>query len=410
MYDLCLVECPNLALENPKMYFPLGNLYLSSSVKKAGFDVCIADFRGAVGEFPKSRFYGFSCTTPQINVAKQLAKKVHGKTIVGGAHPSLLPDDCVGSFNYVVRGEGEETLIEILKGNAREGIVNAPRIKALDSIPYPDWDSVEEPFSNTLYTGERYGLGAVSMAVITSRGCPYKCAFCGNIYNKMSFRSPKNIIDELLELMRRDVNHFRFVDDNFTIHPEFDSLCLRIEDLGVKYRCHTRSNLVTPEKAKLLKQSGCEECSIGVESADPHVLYLNGKLEHVDHHKKAIQILKDAGIRVKVYLMSGLPGEDGRSMSYTKLFMMSTKPDKWTLSTFTPYPGCEIFNNPDRFNVEIIDYNFAHWWNFVFNVRDLNLPGREGYVHRLKGQTLEEMKARHDDLYDFLLDEGKWKN
>lgn len=408
MHDLVLVECPNPALENPKMYFALGNLYLSASAKKVGFDVHVADYREAITELPKSRFYGFSCTTPQINVAKQMAKKVDGVTIVGGAHPSLLPDDCVGSFNYVVKGEGEEVLIDILKGNVPEGVVNAPRIKDLNSIPYPDWDAVDEPFSTGQYKGERYGLGAVSMAIITSRGCPYHCHFCGNIFNKMSFRSAKNIIDEVLELMRRNVNHFRFVDDNFTLHPSLASLCLGLEALGVKYRCHTRSNLITAEKAKLLKESGCEECSLGIESADPYILDLNGKTETVSQHQEAVKMLKEAGLRVKVYLMSGLPGETDKSNLLTKRFMKITKPDKWTLSTFTPYPGCKIFSNPDDFNVEILNYKYETWWNFVFNVRGLDLPGREGYVHRLKGQTLEEMKARHDDLYEYLIKE-EWK-
>ena len=299
MIDLILVECPNLALENPKMYFSLGNLYLFSAVRKAGFNVRLLDFRAGVGEIPQAKFYGFSCTTPQIKIAKQLAKQVSGKTIVGGAHASLLPDDCVGDFDYIVKGEGEETLVNILKGSEKEGIISSPRIENLDTLCFPAWDSVHEPFSNTLYSGERYGEGEFSMAVITSRGCRWLCHYCGNIYHKTKFRSVNNIIGELNELMSRNIYHFRFVDDNFTLFPELFELCKQLGQLKINYRCHTRSDLITSNKAKALKDSGCEECSLGIESADPFVLKLNNKKETVEAHHRAIQLLKDAKIKIK---------------------------------------------------------------------------------------------------------------
>ena len=87
-------------------------------------------------------------------------------------------------------------------------------------------------------------------------------------------------------------------------------------------------------------------------------------------------------------------------------FMEEYKPAKWTLSTFTPFPGCDIYNHPERYGVTIINRNWENWWNFVFNVRGLSLPGREGYVHQLDGQSLEDMKRRHDNFYYFLIGES----
>ena len=410
MFDLVLVECPNLALETPKMYFPLGNLYLAAMTKQAGYKVYLADFRATVGVLPESHYYGFSCTTPQINIAKQLAKRVNGKTIVGGAHSSLLPEDCTGHFDYIVRGEGEYILLDILAGKVEPGIISAPRISNLDAIPFPDWDICSEPFSRTLYMGERYGIGDISMAVIASRGCPYLCHFCGNIYNTpVTFRSVSNIVKELIELMKRKVNHFRFVDDNFTLNPQLKQLCAEFKRYHIHYRCHTRSNLITAQKAQWLAESGCEECSLGIESADPNVLLLNNKKETVESHRRASKILKDAGLRIKFYWMSGLPGETDKTMRLNKEFTKETQPDKFSLSTFTPYPGSAIYNNPEKFGIKIINPNWSNWWNFVFNVRDLDLPGRMGYVHILDGQTAEQMKARHDDFYYFLLNEKEWR-
>jgi len=390
------------------MYMPLGNLYLSAVAKQAGYEVHIADFRERIGVLPEAKYYGFSCTTPQIGIAKGLAKGVKGKTIVGGAHPSLLPKDCIDSFDHVVVGEGEEVLLDILRGEFLK-VIYSTRNKDLDSIPFPDWDGVGEPFSNSLYTGERYGLGDLSMAVITSRGCPYNCSFCGNIYcSPVIFRSVGNIISELMELMKRGVNHYRFVDDNFTLHPDLKGLCRELSRYNLKYRCHTRSNLMSPIIAEWLKSSGCEECCLGIESADDSVLKLNKKHETVAQHKEAIQILKKAGLRTKLYWMSGLPGETDKSIELNMQFMKELKPEKWTLSTFTPYPGCEIFNNPKNFGVTITNHNWDNWWNFVFNVGNKQFEGREGYVHIFDGQTPEEMKARHDRFYHYLLQE-EWK-
>lgn len=408
MIDLCLVECPNLALESPKMYMPLANLYLAAIAKQFGYSVRLVDFRDRIDELPKAKFYGFSCTTPQIEIAKQLAKKVEGQTIVGGAHPSLLPEDCLGKFDYIIRGEGEQVLLDILSGKIKKGIITPPRITDLDTIPFPEWDIAEEPFSRTLYTGERYGSGNLSAPIIISRGCFFNCHFCSNIFRApVVFRSVQNIIQEILELMKRNVYYLRFVDDNFTLYPQLEELCKQFKQLGIHYRCHTRSNLMTPIVANLLVDSGCDECSLGIESAEQSILKLNNKRENVIHHQQAIKILKETGIKVKTYWMSGLPGETDKTIDLNMQFMEENKPDKYTLSTFTPYPGCEIYKNPDKFGVEIINRNWTNWWNFVMPVKGKELPGRAGYVHILKGQTLEEMTNRYWNFQHFLEDYDK---
>lgn len=414
MLDLVLFELPNLALESPTMYHPLGILYLASVAENAGYKVEIVDYRvGIKTDYPEARFYGFSCTTPEVNFAKKLAAEVkvdypNAKTISGGPHPSLLPSDCVDSFDFVCIGEGEKALLDIMQ-NGGNGVAVGQRIKNLDVIPYPAWDKVKDPFSDNLFTGERYGKGEKSASLITSRGCPFNCHFCGNLFRTpLAFRTVENIEGELQQLLKRDIHYVRLVDDNFTIHPEFERLCFVLKRLGIKYRCHTRSDLLTKAKAHIMKDSGCEECSLGVESADGKVLLLNNKRETVLQHGKAVEILRQVGLRSKVYLMSGLPGETDNSSYLLKCFMREFKPDKWTLSTFTPYPGCEIYNNPRKFGITILNPNWSNWWNFVMPIKGKDLPGRTGYVHVLNGQTVEQMGARHDELYEWLKSEV-WK-
>lgn len=395
MVDLVLVQPPDTVLLDPEMYFPLGILYIAAVVKGEGYSVEIMDFRKRIDEIPEARFYGFSCCTPHIGIAKKLAQTVRGKTIVGGAHATLLPDDCIDSFDYVVRGEGEDVIRYIMRGDVPKGIVKARRIGNLDKLPHPAWDMVEKPFSNTLFPGERYGMGAIAGTIMASRGCSYNCGMCGNTFKSpVTFRSVSHIMSELIELMKRGVYYFRFEDDNMTIHPEFRYLCHSIKQLGIKYKCHTRSNLLTLDMAMALKDSGCEECGIGVESADDKVLKIVNKKVTAEQHLQAVRTLKEAGLRSKTYFVTGLPGETDETIELNKKFMLEAKPDKWTVSTFTPYPGSPIHDNPEKYGIEIVNRDYGKWWNFCENE----------YNHILKGQTPQEMWARYKDFYGWLID------
>ncbi len=397
MIDLCLVALPNKALSNPKMYFPLGILYLAAMVKRTNYTVEIIDMRDGEKPLPEAKFYGFSCTTPEIEQAKKIASRVNGKTIVGGAHPSLLPLDCSG-FDYIVMGEGEYTILDILAGDIRKQTIPIKRIKDLDSIPYPAWD-MADCFSQELFPGERYGKGDLGMTVLCSRGCPFNCHFCGNVYKTpVTYRSISNIIGELEELKKRGVNHIRFEDDNFTIHPNFGDLLLDIKKLDISWKCHTRSKLLMLEDAKLMKWAGCEEMGLGVESADDRVLDLNNKKETVFDHINAIKILKEAGIRSKTYFIAGLPGETDETLKINQAFFAACKPDKWTLSTFTPYPGTEIYNHPEKFRIRILDTDFNNWWNFC----------ESRFVHQLVYESPEKTWERYNILYTWLVRE-EWR-
>lgn len=399
MLDIALIQLPNPALAT-QMYHSLGILYLASTVERAGYSVEIVDLRHGDRLLPKAEFYGFSCTTPEIYYARKLAKQVKGITVVGGGHPSLMPEDCMKDFDYVVMGEGEEVILDIIgHGGKHKQVIKTARISDLDKIPYPARHLVKNPFSTNIFAGERYGEDAPTATMIISRGCPFRCHFCGNIFYKaVTFRGVGNIIGEMKLLINRyNIKHFKFMDDNFTLHPEFKELCHQIGNLNIQYIAHTRSDLMTPEKAELLFKSGCVQSGLGVESADNNVLKINNKLETAEQHKEAIKILKEAGLRTKPYWMTGLPGETDETIELNKQFMIDTQPAKWTVSTFTPYPGCAIHENPDKFGITIIEKDWSKYWNYC--------QGR--YNHVLKGQTQEQMWARYEGFYNWLRSE-KW--
>ena len=273
-----------------------------------------------------------------------------------------------------------------------KGNYKTNRIRNLDNIPFPSRDVVATPFSDTLFPGERYGKGDLAATTIGSRGCPFMCAFCGNVYRApVIYRSCENIIGELRQLINSGVTHFRFEDDNFTLHPEFPRLCLEIERLNIFYKCHTRSNLLTLEIADILKLSGCEECGIGVESADDRVLEIVHKQETTKQHGHAVEILRKAGIRSKTYFISGLPGETDETLKLNMEFMQTYKPEKWTISTFSPYPGCDVYNNPSKYNIRIIRKDWSRWGNFC----------KDSYNHIIEGQSPDEMWNRYKKMYAY---------
>ena len=213
-------------------------------------------------------------------------------------------------------------------------------------------------------------------------------------------RSVDNIIGEFKALMKRGIRYFRFEDDNVAIHPEFPYLANEIQKFHISYKCHIRSDLVNEERAWLLAESGCEECGIGLESADDNVLKLNNKKETSFDHLHALRVLQKAGIRTKTYFVMGLPGETDETLKLNKQFVQEARPDKWTVSTFTPYPGCDIYKHPENYGIKIVDWDFAHWWNFCEEMHQYN--------HIIIGQTPEQMWNRYKNFYNFMA-EGSWQ-
>lgn len=377
MADIVLIQPPNKVLSQPTMYFGLGLLYVAASLEETGHNVKIVDFRDKSIDFsliPEADYYGITATTGEIEDAKFISHglkkwRKNAITIIGGPHATILPQDCVEDFDYVIVGEGEKAIVEVLEGKWIGKLAHSPPIENLDSIPFPARHLLPEEavFSQTLYMGEKYGKGPKSTTIISSRGCPFRCSFCANVLpQKVRFRSPENFVNEIKFLQDRyDCHHFRFVDDNFTLNKQrVLQICDLLEPCDVHYRAQARSNLLDAEICQALKTSGCEEMGLGVETADDHVLKLNNKQETVSHHKKAIRLLKEAGIYAKAYFMVGLPGSTNKTIQKNMDFVKETQIDKYTVSIFMPYPGCEVANNPEKFGVTILDKDYSHYWNF----------------------------------------------
>ena len=386
------------------MYQPLGLLYIAAAAKEACRTVKFIDCREGEKyketlplEMQQSRYVGFTATTPELAFCIEWAKRCYNATIIGGPHATLRPQDCEGHFDYVVVGEGEQVIRAILADyyEVQPRTIRPPRIKNLDDVPIPDWEITGNGFSPTLFPGERYGLGPPAATMILSRGCPFSCAFCGNwLRTPVVYRSVENIEKEIDYLVGKGVQHFRFEDDNLTIHPDLKDLCKMLQSKAIHFKAHTRSDLVKAPIMVMLKEAGLEEFGLGIESADDDVLMLNRKKETVAQHLEACRIIKKAGIRLKTYFMSGLPGETGQTLQLNMEFVRKAKPDKWTLSIFTPYPGCDIFASPEQYGVHIIDKDLSHYWNFP-----------DAFTYELDTADREILERRYRRFYKWLVEE-----
>ncbi len=231
-------------------YPPLGLGYIASILENKGHKVKIIDIDADVISLKvflaiakRYDIVGLTSTSPTFNQAENLCKLVKENTkaitILGGIHATIVPSECLKNdfIDFIVRGEGEKTIVDLLdtlKNNKdiknvkgisfkkNNKIIHNPSrelIKNLDEIPFP----ARHLFSQQKYTYPDSLLSPV-MPIMSSRGCPHNCTFCCTklIFSRsVRFRSPKNIVDEIEQLIKNyGVKEIHFWDDNFTLNKK----------------------------------------------------------------------------------------------------------------------------------------------------------------------------------------------
>jgi radical SAM superfamily enzyme YgiQ (UPF0313 family) len=295
-------------------------------------------------------------------------------------------------------GEADFRISDILK-DKMNGIIDCSKSdEDVNLIPFPARHLMpkESIVSKKLWEGERYfnDDSPIATTLITSRGCPWKCGFCANIPQKVRYRKIYDIINEIVVIKRDyDCNHFRFLDDNFlTNRKRAIDLCLILYGTGTEFRCSARSDLIDDIICKQLYAGGCREIGLGVESADDSVLTIIGKGETVEDHKKAIWIAKNNGLKVKIFLMTGLPFESDNTIEMNKWFIEDTQPDKVVVSLFTPFPGSDIYEHPYDY---LVDIQNMKWSDYV-----QSYPTKSLVTTHLC--TSEQLTQHHSDLIKFV--------
>ena len=311
---------------------------------------------------------GLSATTSEADNARTVAvaacERLPGvKTIVGGPHGTVYPEEVThGGIDISVIGEGERTIVELVEALASGGdlreitgiafmengefVKTAPRepIMDLDSLPFPDWDAVDL----SLYAGTNnfmhvYAPDRTYMSVFTSRGCPYRCIFCHNIYGKkFRMRSAKNVLEELDILHEKyGVREILFVDDIFNLDGDrLEAICNglveRGKPLALSFPNALRGDILTPHQMYKLIEAGTYYVAFSLETGSDRTLEVIRKKLNRPRAMENLHYLHDKGILTGCFLMIGFPTETKFDMY--KTVKLAEHPDIDLPYIFTTIP------------------------------------------------------------------------
>jgi len=347
----------------------INGLLKSNGYRTRFIDLACSDWTepGLIGcvAAERPRFVGITAVTTQIMSAVRIAQAVkraspRTATVLGGPHPSALPDLTASypGVDYVVSGEGERPMLDLLEGRkaaeiagltwTEDGTVRSnprrPPIMDLDSMPLPDYEGLNI---------ERYGhiLNGTLMPVMSGRGCPYHCVFCVSDAvsgNKCRFLSPARFVDHIEDLLvRYGVRRFTFTDETFVLKAaRVRGICDEIlrRNLRIRWVCQTRVNGIEPEIVAIMKRAGCQAMEIGIESGDPDVLNRVGKGIEPDQVRSACRTIRKAGIRLNGFFILGLPYDTPQTVRRTIDFAKELPLDFAQFAMFVPLPGSEGWN------------------------------------------------------------------
>jgi len=355
--SILILTCKSPHIDNARVHIPMGILYLDAAIKRdlPNLTVEIDDdydlTEKGLERFKEFDAIGVSVMTPQRKEASSIVHKIKSLwpekiLIAGGPHISHYIDDVKDEpWDYLVRGDGERDIIKILKGEARERILNDILLrKELSSIPKPN------RIGRKKFLGKyEYELkpGVKSTALITSRGCPLGCAFCENARTTTRWHDVELVDEELKDIKALGYGAFFIPDDLFAISlKKIEPYLEVIKKSGLIFRCNGHARFMTDEFARALKDAGCYEISFGAESGSQKILDNINKDTQVRQNYEFIKIVKRYGIRAKAYIMLGLPGEDSKTIAETEEFIENAKNkykmDDFQLSIFYPYKGTAI--------------------------------------------------------------------
>lgn len=319
-------------------------------------------------------------------------KKENAIFVAGGHHVSALPEEAAKDFDYVVVGEGETALVElitnILENKESEKIIYGKPILDLDSIDFPDYDLVDLE----KYTRKVNGLKSIS--ILTSRGCPYKCEFCNSTLLKkdvrIRFRSAKNVVDEILSLHNKyGITAFRIQDDIFSINKErLNEMANELQRYNFSFRCFSRIDNIDEDILQLYKKIGITHISFGLESGSQKILDAMCKGLKVDQMISNMQLVKKYGFKTRAFFIVGYPGETIETLDETINLIRTCQPDEISIYPLIPYPGTKLYHYPEKYNITYIDPDFSKYYQ-IFGEKE------SGFVYEtttLSRKDIQEMR------------------
>jgi radical SAM superfamily enzyme YgiQ (UPF0313 family) len=400
---------PEGAARHP-FFPPIGLAYMAAVLEQNDFEVKIFDC--PVCEIDQEKLkteldslqptlIGISSMTSTVESALESARVAKeacpdAKVLMGGPHATFEDKQILTeekAVDIVVRGEGEETILELAKQSPKlqkisqiKGITfrsdnqiiqapNRPFIQNLDALPRPAYKLIQV---------DKYRItGRKLLPIMSSRGCPFQCTFC--VASQMfgapfRARSAKSVLDEL-EWLRDEygAEGISFQDDTLTFDSERAiQICDGIVDrkINLPWGCGTRADMVTKELLAKMSKAHCNEIYFGIESGCQRIRDAVKKRVTTDQCENAIKWAKEIGMFVTASVILGYPGETKETLQETFDFLCKVEPDDVYLCHATPFPGTEL-----RALVESNGWKMAEDWK-LYNTanpifEDPILPAKE---------------------------------
>jgi anaerobic magnesium-protoporphyrin IX monomethyl ester cyclase len=364
---------------------PLGILYIASVLQNHGIEVSVLDqaakrysLKDTVDWVRKEEpdILGFSTLISSSRTAALIAKEVKEEnpnitTVFGNFHATFNAERILANYPFadiIVRGEGEETSLELAKclkkGNPIKTVLGVtfrnknhplstpdrPLIKDVNSIPFPDRDLLDVEYHSTIVGANVAPKKFTS--ILSSRGCVYRCRFCGCTKfarNRWRPRSAENTLKELELLVSKGYRQFLFVDDSFTMNPKrVIEICRGItkEKMDIQWICEGRVDHCSYDMLRAIAKAGCRVMYFGVESANQRILDYYRKQTTPEQAEKATKTARKAGIEILVgSFIVGAPSETRREIANTLKFPKKLGVDVPQFNILGAFPGNDVWED-----------------------------------------------------------------
>lgn len=415
--DILLINAPSITNNTGKTQtLPLGIGYLFSSLKKNGYEPGMVDLQAKPdlnylkGIFEKYNpgVIGVSAVTESITNAFKIAKlykeiKPDGLAILGGVHATFTPQESLekSAFDLVCRGEGEETVVEIMRHHLEQygqiedikgisyknnGLIchNPDRelLVNLDVLPFPE----REELGPELYQ--------IPYSLISSRGCPGLCNFCVArilLKGKYRTRSVENVLEEIKTFDLERHNVIVFQDSTFTAdRKRLKAMCTGLQQLPKPpfWWCESRVDALDSETVDLMKASGCQGIEFGVESGSQVVLDGIRKNIQKDDVRQAVQLCTERKIKSLCTIMIGHHCDTEETIIESIDFARELESfgAEVYYNIVTPYPGTPIETEKIKNGIQIIADNYDEYTgaNAIMNTPNLTAVQIQSYFFDAK--------------------------
>lgn len=344
---------------------PLNLGYLASTLEANNIEVVIIDElagQNVEGELKKFSpdIVGITAVTPLAPDAYRIAaiaRQMGALTVMGGAHASVMPEEALNHVDIVVKGEGEQALLDIALGKTKEKILAYPYIKNIDEIPPPSRHLLQMDFYAKAKDRRPKSYlqfippGTNVAALLTSRGCPYACAFCHNTWRgtPTRYNSAERVVFEIKLLIEKyGVGGIFFIEDNlFVNRKRLEEICALIKknNINIVWGGNSRVDNVDREILQIVKDAGCRQVTFGFESGSQKTLDTLNKKTTVEQNQGAIDLCREVGILPQGTVIIGSPGETIEDIKKTQEFVHKNNFEGLIgVSIATPFPGTKLWD------------------------------------------------------------------